>query len=476
MSDPPSGDDAPRATNPTAEVSALLEAVKLAKSEFDSLVTTSTSSIQSEVARAKTAASEAEKIKTDVATAKGAIDATQKSATDELGVVTQSKAVVEKLTASATALSEKLSSDHEALSAQIEALQERQKTLQTVLANVEVLKSSIQTDSESGKASIKEIEATKAALAKLNTDTQAQHSQLEQRQNALQSKIKEIETAHTQITDFRSVLLETKEGRKSIEQQIKELQTQINSILTDASNDRTAGSKALKQVTEEGEQKVASLINTSEKKFGALYEDLKTQILSLLPSAGAAGFSSTYYDAKSRYAPTSFKGKPGASKASGFLGPFRPLLGYDPIAIFSTCFFYAMFMSPLLALVYGTYELVRDLEAHPALDNRIFALRILIAIPLAALSGFGFASLHRYRRLFEEYNHKQRVMELYESFRNEIEKEGDEEQKKALLSIMLKAVSEKAWGDSNGDEGESVISSVDRWTNTLSKLKALTGH
>ena len=476
MSDPTPGDDDPRATNPAADASALLEAMKSTKAEFDSLVSTSTSSIQAEVTKAKTAASEVEKIKTDIATAKGSIDATQKSATSELGIVTQSKADVEKLKTSATALSEKLSSEHDAMSAQIAALQERQKSLQTVQVDVEAIKSSIQTDSDAGKASIKEIEATKAALAKLNTDTQAQYTQLEQRQNALQSKINEIENAHTQITNFRSVLLETKEGRKSVEQQVKEFQTQINSILNEVSNDRAAASKALVQLTEEGERGVASLISSSEKKFGALYEDLKTQILSLLPSAGAAGFSSTYYDAKSRYAPTSFKGKRGASKDSGVLGPFRFLFGYDPIAIFSTCFFYAMFMLPLLALVYGTYELVRDLEAHPALDNRIFALRILIAIPLAALSGFGFASLHRYRRLFEEYNHKQRVMELYESFRNEIEKEGDEEQKKALLSIMLNAVAEKAWGDSKGDEGESVISSVDRWTNTLSKLKALTGH
>ncbi len=65
----------------------------------------------------------------------------------------------------------------------------------------------------------------------------------------------------------------------------------------------------------------------------------------------------------------------------------------------------------------------------------------MLSLPLAAISAFGWSSIRLYRRLYEEYNHKQRVMQLYHSFKDEI---GDsEEHKNALLAIMLSAVGDK---------------------------------
>jgi ABC-type multidrug transport system fused ATPase/permease subunit len=119
-------------------------------------------------------------------------------------------------------------------------------------------------------------------------------------------------------------------------------------------------------------------------------------------------------------------------------------------------FFYALFMGPLVILAWGTYDLIWQIEYNhmPIPDSRVLALRFLIAVPLATISTFGFASLRLYRKLYEQYNHKQRVMELYLSFKREIEATGDDEQKKRLLTIMLDSVAEKAWQITKPDAEE----------------------
>ena len=479
MSDPTSEGDAPHATSPMADASALLETMKSKKNEFDSFVSTSTSSIQAEVAKAKTAASEAEKLKTDVATAKGAIDATQKSATDELGIVTQSRAEIEKLKASATALSEKLTTQHEAVATQITALQEQHKALQTVLADVTTLKAGIQSESEVGKASAKEIEAAKAAVIKLNAETQAQHDTLVSKQSALQSKISEIEDANTKIIDLRQKLLESSDARKSVQDQVAALHGQIQGLLKEITAQKTAAASELAALQEKSKRDGDTLAAESRKRFDDLHASLEAKILALLPSAGAAGLASTYYDAKSRYSPTSFSGKPGGTAASGWFGRVRSWFGYNPASVVATAFFYAMFVLPLCYIVYESVLLLAKLESEPhiVLDYRMLVIRFLIVIPLAAISGFGFASLQLYRRLYEEYNHKQRVMELYQSFQGEIEKNGDEEQKKALLSIMLGSVQSKAWDEakSAADKkpvGMDILGSLEKLTDDIGRFKA----
>jgi hypothetical protein len=123
---------------------------------------------------------------------------------------------------------------------------------------------------------------------------------------------------------------------------------------------------------------------------------------------------------------------------------------------------------------------VRDLptEKIAALDLKIVTLRVLIAIPLATISAFGFASLALYRRLYEEYNHKQRVMELYGSFRKEIGENGTAEQKTQLLTIMLDAVADKSYlatGPSVSKVNGEVLTKVNdivTLLNGLIKIKA----
>ena len=148
----------------------------------------------------------------------------------------------------------------------------------------------------------------------------------------------------------------------------------------------------------------------------------------------------------------------------------RGLFGANPAAIIGMVFFYALFLGPLVLIAWGSFDLLQKLEMNPNIpvDYRMLVLRFLIAVPLATISAFGFASLRLYRKLFEEYNHKQRVMELYQSFNDEIKASGSPERKRALLDIMLKAVSDKAWENATShaesDHSESV------WTRGSSLL------
>jgi len=138
-----------------------------------------------------------------------------------------------------------------------------------------------------------------------------------------------------------------------------------------------------------------------------------------------------------------------------------------------------LFILPILGIVLIFYDLVRDLpKASLAnLDFRILTLRVLIALPLATISAFGFTSLRLYRRLYEEYNHKQRVMELYASFRKEIAENGTEDQKRALLTIMLNAVADKSYLAAGAVEGKgeeeilAKVNTIASLLNNLTKLK-----
>jgi hypothetical protein len=82
-------------------------------------------------------------------------------------------------------------------------------------------------------------------------------------------------------------------------------------------------------------------------------------------------------------------------------------------------------------------------EQYKDFNTNLFTLRLLITIPLGTISWLGWTSIRLNRRMYEEYNYKQRVMELYHSFKNEITENGTPDQKQALLGIMLSVAGSK---------------------------------
>jgi hypothetical protein len=433
------------------------------------------------VKKSESALAEAESLKTSIATIKGAIEATQQAVSADLGTITQSKADIESLSASATALSDKLAKQQSDIVADMTALQAEQSALQNIVQEIEHLKADSETNNTSIKIYAEEIGSSNAAFAKLSADTQTQYDSLATKQTALQAKITEIDDAHVKIVGLRRALLESTKGAKSVQDEIKDLHTQIDEVLVAISGHQDDAIAALETLRKKAESDAADLANLLVTRFDNLHETLQAKILSLLPSAGAAGLSSTYYDAKSRYAPTSYAGKPGASRLEGWRKHLRSVFGYNPASVIATGFFYVMFVVPLAIIAFGSLQLLYKMEndVHFVLDYRMLAVRFLIVLPLATLSGFGFASLQLYRKLYEEYNHKQRVMELYQSFRDEIATNGDEIQQKELLTIMLRSVANKAWETTEKPSSQAksgdVLSNLERLTDDIGKLKSIVG-
>jgi predicted nucleic acid-binding Zn-ribbon protein len=458
-----------------AEVGTFKEIAEAAKNAAE----TGQTVVEQVVSKASGQGAEVEALKTSIATIKGAMEEKQTSASADLGIITQTKSEIETLKTTAGAVSDKLSKEHEEIAAHIAELQTQQTSLQTVLKDISDIKSAAEGNGTAVKNFLDEVGQTKERFATLNTDTGTQYDSLIKKQDALQAKISEIEDANTKINDLRRKLFENTDDTKSVQNEIDDLRTQIRTILTGATTDRDTSAAELTAFLEKANRDQEASTISLNKKFDALHESLKGEILALLPSAGAAGLASTYYDAKSRYAPTSYAGKPGSSTLTGWKKVVRGLVGNNPASVVATIFFYGMFLVPLGALAYGTYDLVWQLEHNPQFrfDYRILALRFLIAVPLATISGFGFASLQQYRKLYEQYNHKQRVMELYRSFRDEIATNGDAEQTKALLKIMLDSVADKAWeSPKEGGEstkGDDAISMLDRFASVAAKIKSL---
>ncbi|HWY16488.1 MAG TPA: hypothetical protein VNX86_15240 [Rhizomicrobium sp.] len=502
------------ATTISSEAAALLQGLRAKQSEFDNLLATATTFVREHIEAVKTASanviavrdsvaatqgevqarkdavdaiaqkandtlSEIDNLKTGAATIKGAVEATQQSVAADAVNATNSKVEIERLQSSAAALSEKLTNEHGTIATSISSLEEQKTSLQNILTDLSAAKSEAENDAAAAKQSVQEISDTNTAFVNLHTDTQLQYDALAQRQLALQAKITEIEDANGQIMVLRRALLETSGDTKSIQDQIDELHTHIAEVLADTSrrrDDAASGFDAFKAKYEtEGQTWTLEL----DKKFDILHKTLQDKILSLLPSAGAAGLSSTYYDAKSRYAPTSFAGKPGAVVGSGWRNRIRRLFGYNPSSVVATITFYTMFLVPLAYIVWESFKLLHKMEdSHFQIDFKMLAVRLLIVVPLATISTFGFASLRLYRKLFEEYNHKQRVMELYQSFKQEVDAAGSDEQKKALLTIMLDSVASKAWADADSattttPPGLDALSTLERLTDDIAKLKTI---
>lgn len=497
-----------------SEINTLLSDLKSKKTAFDSTAETSTKAITGEmdkakvagqeiatlrneavsakaamdterndlVAKAKAAQSEIETARNNIATIKGNLEATQKAVVADAGIVTQAKADVEKLKAEANALAEKLSKEHTDLATQISALKKTQSSLQGVLKEITDTKAAAEENGKSVNSCLEEVKSTKDKFVAISSEASSSHEALVAQQKTLAAKIAEIEDANAKITDLRRKLLESSDENKSVQDEISELRAGISGIFKEASDHRDAALEALKQLTEKADKDAQAFSEQQTSNFGELYKSLQAKIESLLPSAGAAGLSSTYYDAKSRYAPTSFGGRPGAQELKGFWWTVRKGFGYNPASVVATIVFYVMFVVPIGFIVWIFFDFLKSLPGgpHPIdVDYKLLLLRVFIALPLAAISGFGFNSLRLYRKLYEEYNHKQRVMELYLSFSREIQANGTPEQKQELLNIMLNSVSAKAMGEAKGGEGDHEgdlsLSTLDKFAGTLAKIKSIAG-
>lgn len=139
-------------------------------------------------------------------------------------------------------------------------------------------------------------------------------------------------------------------------------------------------------------------LKTLHGKFAELKKTLEADIRALLPNAATASLAYGYVESKGRYGPLPYdekalKQKGRFSRVSHFFKEYaQPIISYT------------IFFVPLLLMAWLFMDLFKEL-ADKGVDGQIntplLVLRVLISIPLLAISLFGLNTIILNRRLFE---------------------------------------------------------------------------
>lgn len=310
------------------------------------------------------------------------------------------------------------------LKLRVEGAEKQLRDLQGIIGELQ----DIQKKSENARSSVEEdilsINEAHEKLGDIIRDVNEREASLKSGQKELEDKIEKLTLDYREVMSLRMDLLEDQyedvlsngpdgnpiTSKKVTKQSIK---SEIENVLKQAGSDLSA-IQALRGETEDeiasliktSKSDVAELTESSQQQFSSLREELRSRILEFLPDASAAGLSHGFVEAKKRY-----------------------------MNVWATIAYYIMFIVPLCAATFYFYNL-----QGTSLDEVSLLLRFLIVSPLLAISSFGIWSIRLNRRLFEEYNHKQRIMQLYDGFTKVVDEDESGEQKKELISIMLNAV------------------------------------
>lgn len=326
-------------------------------------------------------------------------------------------------------------SELEALKAIIVGLkkseQEVQGRIEDVSGLVEKLEN-IRSESESARESVSgDIQAicdSKEDFENKKIQAQETLDKLNEDYEEISNTLNSVQKDHSRVSQFASELLDDR------------VDTEGNSIPSIKAK--------ISKVQDESSKELASIKNlhlTLQEDFDELKTELKNKIESLLPGATVAGLSFAYSDAKAIYGAI-----PVNSDKDGNVTKKRAAWHYFVQAV-KVGINYVLFIAPLCFISWFLWEWVssnmtlsaQNIELKNHADPLFFIFRLLISAPLGLISYFGYSSIQLNRRLYEEYNHKQRVMQVYHGFEREISELEDPELKRALLGIMLNVVNYK---------------------------------
>lgn len=171
-------------------------------------------------------------------------------------------------------------------------------------------------------------------------------------------------------------------------------------------------------------EQTPDLIEGWQQKF----EKIHTEARGLLPDVASATLASAYTNAKKEY----------EVKKNYNWAFYTPLILILLINI-----------SQFLEIIHTTEIIKNKTEHHLSFgfanskDHNQIIPRILISLPLAIMSWFAYRNIAIKRRLFEEYHHKQRLMEMYVGFKDELNKfsKTDEKLQKKHIETILTTLS-----------------------------------
>lgn len=361
--------------------------------------------------------------------AKGRIDAVERHIGEQKGKIDSDTQTVEttknrfdSLKAEAEKLAAELASHQTSLQAQIAQIQGKASTLEQLEQNLTNLQAQAETAKAGAESANQAIQGQQQAFQQSIDQTTAKLNELNQQQSDLQGKITEITETHSEIMDAYNELL-TDETNDQGQVTKPCVSTKINDLLSKIQAEHNALLASHKGQTE---------------SFDKLYEELSDKINSLLPGAGAAGLASSYYEAKMRYTTTNDLSSLDNDSGKKMKLPWYKFVPQSVAYVFNL----VLFLAPLVTLV----MIFPDFKVPEAFTTQPYAIllyKLTLTIPLVAISSYGIVSLVANRRLYEEYNHKQRVMQLYHSFKAEIDQSSDNDLKIKLLNVMLDVVRDK---------------------------------
>lgn len=216
----------------------------------------------------------------------------------------------------------------------------------------------------------------------------------------------------------------------SIKNQISDVLEKIENIKQnhDTSKARMEEAEALYQKCNERLENLDDMYTErlqKNKEYEEKYNELCNKITDLLPSAASAGLSSGYFESKKHYGVTEREGK-----NFWFFLRENSFLYIHNLLFLITSFLISSF------LFYSYYVASFD----KLLVEQIL-MKALVVTPLLGVIFYSVNAINMRRRLYEEYNHKQRVLQLYDGFKREIETLSDNaDLKKDILNVMLDTV------------------------------------
>lgn len=326
-------------------------------------------------------------------------------------------------------------SELERLRSVIEDLNENEQEVQGRIVAVSGLVEKLEEIKNEAETSRQSVSEDIQAISESKEDFEAKKAQAQETLDKLNEDYEEIsdildsvQKDHSRVSQFASELLDDRADTEG---------NAIPSIKT----------KILK-VQDESSKELASIKDfhlTLQEDFDELKTELKNKIESLLPGATVAGLSFAYSDAKAIYGAV-----PVNSDKDGNVTKKRATWHYLVQAV-KVGINYILFIMPLCFISWFLWDWVasnmtlssQNIELKNHADPLFFIFRLLISAPLGLISYFGYSSIQLNRRLYEEYNHKQRVMQVYHGFEREISELEDPELKRALLGIMLNVVNYK---------------------------------
>ena len=160
-----------------------------------------------------------------------------------------------------------------------------------------------------------------------------------------------------------------------------------------------------------------------------LFDTLFRKIESLLPGATACGLASSFYKSKKEYSTLFLNEMEPKNNADITKILVQGLWHYAKIALT-----YCIFLAPLGILAWLNYGYM---TSNQHIEIKQLFIRIILNSPLIVISFFGWYTIHSRKKIYEEYNQKQRILELYIGLSKSLKDNDMEDASKELANAVI---------------------------------------